>query len=408
MGSIRFSIALCVVLIGGTVAAVPGAAAAQEDQTTLTVTVVDQEGDTLSNVAISATWADGDGGPVNETTRSNGQALIDVAEGSDVTLRIDDEEYVRNAPYVVEDASGQSIEVTVSRAAEATVTVSDDDGPVENARVRLQRSGQFVTTQRTGSDGTVTTPQIEEGEYRVIVTKDGYYRNTTRAEISGETDVGMNVEQGSVLLRVTVIDDHFEEPRPVRDVSVNIPTVGTLQSQSDGQVTTSVAVNTEYDLTLEKEGYDTVDQSVSVRESDREVRIPIQREPEVNLASSNQRVVVGETVRLEATDEYGEPVGNATISIDDEEVGTTDAEGVANVEVPTEGNVTYTVTSEDGLLATATVEGVSSGDIEGTAAGTETDDEEFDLPIGEDGPGFTPVTALIAVALLTVFALRRR
>ena len=409
MGSVRSSMALCVVLLVGTVAAVPGAVAAQEEQTTLTVTVVDQEGNTLSNIDISATWDDGDGGPVNETTRSNGQALIDVAEGADVSLQISDDAYVRNTPYIVEDASGQSVEVTVSQAAQATVTVNNADGnAVENARVRLQRDGIFVTSQVTGADGTVTTPQIEEGEYRVIVTKDGYFRNTTRETISGETDVAMNVEQGSVLLRVTVVDDHFDDPRPVEGVSVAVPSVGTLQSQSDGQVTTSVPVNTGYDLELSKEGYGTVEQTVEVRESDEEVQIAIQREPEVNMISSNQRVVVGETVRLEVTDEYGEPVEGATISIDDNDLGTTNAEGVANVEVPTEGNVTYTATSEDGLLATTTVEGVAPGADGQTASGTESDGDEFDLPIGEDGPGFTPVTVVVAVALFAVFALRRR
>jgi len=407
MGSVRFSIALCVVLIVGTVAAVPGAAA-QENQTTLTVTVVDQDGNALSNIAISATWDDGDGGPVNETTRSNGQALIDVAEGKDIALRIDDDEYVLNNPQIVEDASGQSVEVAVSRAAEATVTVNEPDGTaVENARVRLQRSGKFITSQLTDADGTVRTPPIEEGEYRVIVTKDGYFRNTTRAMISGQTEVAMTAEQGSALLTVTVVDDHFDEPRPVQGVSVNIPSVGTLQSQSSGQVTTSVAVNTEYDLELSKEGYGTVEQTVQVRESDTEVQVAIQRDPQLNLAAGNARVVVGESVRLEVTDEYGDPVAGVTITQNDEEVGTTNDEGVANVPVPSEGNVSFMATSEDGLLATTTVEGVAPGEVEQTAAGTEEGDE-FELPIGADGPGFTPVTALIAVALLAVFALRRR
>lgn len=417
MASLRLFVTLCVVVLTGT-AAVSGVGAAQEDRVTLTVTIVDQNGDALSDVDVYATWDDGAGGPVNETTRANGQVLLDVPEGADVRIHLDDDEYIRNSPYLVADATTRSVEVPVSQSASATLTVRDTEGArVENARVQLYRSGQFVTDQRTNADGVVETPLVEAGEYRVVTTKDGFFRNSTRIAVTGETEATTTLEEGSALVTVTVTDDHFDDPRPIRNASVTVPSVGTVQTLSDGEATISVPVNSDYTLEVTKAGYGTSSQPLRVRESDTAVDVAIQRTPRIDLVPANERVVVGETVRIEATDEYGDPVANATVTQGGAEVGTTDASGVATVPVDSGGNVTFTATKGD-LSATATVQGIDpdATDTPAETTTTATTEPPTDtetptdgvLPIGESGPGFTPVTVVVALALFAVLALRRR
>ncbi|GCF13807.1 hypothetical protein Harman_17420 [Haloarcula mannanilytica] len=402
---------LFVLLVGAGVLA--GTVAAQS-QVTLTVSVVDQDGDPVSNVDISATWNDSAGGPVNETTRANGQALVDVPAGANVMFRIHDDEYVRNVPYVVEDAESESIEVAVSESATATVNAVNTDGePATDARVRLYRDGNYVVDRNTGDDGAITTQPIEEGEYSVIVTKPGFYRNLTTVAVSGETTATVEIREGSVLLEATVADDHFEEPRPIRDATVRVESDdrsgGTVPTLSDGTASVSVPVNDRYDVIVTKDGYETVERRVTIGESGKSINVTIQRTPEITLTPDNRQVVVDANVRLTVVDEYDNPVVNATVTRNGTEVGQTDADGEITATVPTAGNVTFAASSGD-LTATTNVtvfrpsEETTTGGAATTPEQTETATETSD----GSGPGFTvglTMTALLAVAVL---ARRRR
>lgn len=407
-GSVGTLVVLLLVVVGSTVA-LSGVAAAQST-VTLTVTVVDQDGDPLSGIDISATWDDGEGGPVNETTRANGQALVDVPGGADVSITVHDDEFVRNVPFEVEDASTRDVEVDVSRGATATVSVVGTGGePIEDARVRLFTDGNYVSDQQTGSDGTVTSPLVEEGTYTVIATKAGFFRNTTRTTFVGENETSITLSEGSVLLTFNVVDDHFDPDEAMREARIQVGDVGTVQTLSNGQATISVPVNDRYDLRITKDGYQTYNQMLSVRESEMQVNVSIARTPEINVTSANDRVVVDESVRLTVIDEYNESVPNATISRDGEVVGTTDASGEVSVTVPTAGNVTFT--AESGTLSSeVTVEGVEPGGMETatpTATATATE-QPMTESSGTSGPGFTLVLALLAVALVAALLARRR
>lgn len=406
MVSTRLSVGLCIVFIVGLTAAVPAAVTAQEDRITLTVSVVDQDGDSLRGIAVAATWDDGAGGPVNATTASNGRAFVDVPSGANVSIRIDDDEYVRNQPVTVNDASEQDVTVSVSQSATAAVSVVDTDGePVEGAQVRLIRDGRFVTDQRTAADGIVTTPRVEAGDYEVRVTRAGYFRNQTSATITGETTVNTTIEAGTALVTFEVTDDHFEPPRPLENATVRIPSVGTVQTGIDNTATIGVPVNDNYDVVVRKPGYQPTTQTVSVGAEATTLTVSTQRVRDINVTARNQRVVVGETVQLEATDEYGDPVPNATVRYDGAQVGTTDGSGTAVVEVPAADEVTFTV--DDGQVsATVTVEGFDP-DATPEPTDTRTATAEDGVTFGA-GPGFTPVTALVAVAMVALVALWRR
>jgi PGF-CTERM protein len=402
------TIGLLTLLVGAGVVA--GTAAAQS-QVTLTVTVVDQDGDPLSGIDISATWNDGAGGPSNETTRANGQALIDVPEGANVTLQIHDDEYVRNVPYVVEDAETESIDVAVSESATATVNAVNGDGqPAENARIRLYRDGNYVVDMNAGSDGTITTRPVEEGEYSVIVTKPGFYRNLTTVPVSGETTTTVRIREGSVLLQATVVDDHFDDPRPIRGANLQVESDngfdGTVPTLSDGTASVSVPVNDRYDVTVTKEGYETIERRVSVAEDEKSIDVEIQRTPEITLSPDNRQVVVDANVRLTVTDEYDEPVANATVTRNGTEVGQTDADGEITATVPTAGNVTFTATSGD--LTTTTNVTAFRPDGETTNGAATTPEQTATETTDGSGPGFTVALTMAALLVVAVLARRRR
>jgi hypothetical protein len=384
-----------------------GVGAQSSDGVTLTVTVVDEGGNPLSDAELSATW-DG-GGPVNRTTAGNGKAFVDVAEGADVTVRVDHPNYVRNRPYVVENASEGDVTIEVARTGRATVTVEGADGPLGNAIVRMFHDGQPVINERTAADGGFTTPEIEQGNYTLITFKEGYLRNRTTLTVDGQVDERTTIRQESVLVTFSVSDDHFDPPRSVTNANVTVPGVADVTTQGTGTVSVSMPVNDAYEVTVTKSGYDSVTERLGVRESETALNATIQRTPAISVRADNDRVVVGESVRVTVTDEYGNPVANATVSRAGTTVGETDENGVISVPVESAGNVSISAEA-DGREATATVEGVGSGGASTatadataspTAAGTPTE------TAGGLGPGVGVAGALVAL-LVGALAARRR
>ena len=413
MGSTRVSIGLCLVMLVGVVATLPAAVSAQQDQVTVTATIVDQDGDAVgSGVDVMASW---DGGSVNGTTASNGQVLLDVPRGANVSIQIDDDRYVRNIPYTVTDASTESVDVPVAESGTATITVQNAaNETVEDARVLLYRSGQYITDQRTDADGTVTTPAIEDGSYRLEIYKSGYYNNRSRITVDGQTEVTQTIEQGEVPLTVSVEDDYSDPPETL-DASVQIPGVGTLQTGDDGDATITVSVNTNYDITVTKDGYDQAQQSVRVGEQATTATVSLDRTDQLTISARSQ-VLVGNPITLEVTDEYDDPVADATVTRGGEQVGTTDESGELDIETESTGTLTFTVDDGD-VQETVTVNVVPAGQLTTptaastptpTATPTETSTPTEAGTSTADGPGFTPVTAVAALALLSLVAYRRR
>jgi hypothetical protein len=404
-GTCLLILVVVVASAAGAGAANVGPAAGSEDASqgavTLTVTVVDQGDNPLDDVRLSATW-DG-GGPVNATTAGNGKAFLDVPEGVEVTIRTDRSFYVRNRPYVVENATGREVTIEMAQRGQATVVVRDENGPVENAIVRMFQDGRPVVNERTTSDGTFTTPDIEHDEYTLITFKEGYLRNKTTVTVDGLVEQTTTIERSTVLATFTVSDDHFDPPRALTNANVSIPGTADVTTQNNGRVTVSVPVNDRYDVEVTKPGYGTVTRELDVDESDASLNVSIQRTPAISVRTDNQRVVVGESVRVTVTDEYDVPVPNATVSLDGSTTGETDADGVARVTIESAGNQTVRATA-DGLEATAVVEGVEPApDETPTATPTPTATSTTTA----NGAGMGPVAAVLALLIVAVLSRRR-
>ncbi len=396
-----------VALVAAAAPAVTGGATAQE-QTTVTVTVVDQAGERVGNVDLTVVWNDGEGSE-NVTTRSNGQVLVDVPEDATVEVRVTDDEYLRNRPAVFFGADGGELEVEASLPGTARVTVTDSAGPVEGATARV--SGQGVTRSvDTGADGVAVLGPIERGSYGLRVTEPGYLTNSTAVDLTGEVNRTVTLREADRQLSIRVVDDHFDPPRALSEATVDIAGVATLTTGNNGQRGTTVAVNTEYEVTVTKDGYESVTRTVSVGESDESLTFAVQREEAVSVEATSTRVVTGETTRLTVTDEYDRPVAGATVSVDGNEVGQTDDQGGYDLTIDSAGNRTVTVSSGS-LSASAVIEGVEpAGQSTPTATDTPTDTPtatETDSTPGGSSPGFGAAAGLAALAALAGLVLAR-
>ena len=382
------------------------ATAGAQSQVTLTVSVEDGDGDPVAGATINATWDDGE---TTARTASNGRAFVDVPEGADVSLDIEHDEYVRNQPLVVEDASERDVTVEVARKGHSTVTVVDgDDRPLDGASVQFRRGTTTVTSGETDADGTYRSGVVEQGEYRLVVVKPEYFRESRNVEVGSDTDEAVELQRGSVRLEVDIVDDHFEEPRTLEDARVSIEATNTEFDANvrarGGTASLSVPVNTRYDVTVSKDDYLDATRTVSVTEADRSIQIATQRTPTLTVEPQNSRVVIDETTRLRVVNAYDEPVANATVTRDGETVGETDANGEVTVRIDVVGSNEFVATHDGVESEIATVEGIDpDADDESLA---ETPSPTPDDATG-DGVGFGFAVAAVALAI-AAFVVRRR
>ncbi|WP_256296857.1 carboxypeptidase regulatory-like domain-containing protein [Haloarchaeobius salinus] len=414
-------VGLAVLVSPLTVAATPAASASTaEADVTLRVTVVNAQGDPLGNAEVTVSY---DGEEVTSGTFSNGEALFDVPEGATVEIMPSHPMLVKNNPMTVENVTdGTEVSVTMHPAATGQVSVVDGSGNgVTDASVQLRKEGRTVlaATGRTGSDGTYTTPELERGNYTVEITKPGYYEVQTTVALSGDTDVPVEVEQGSVTVDFSVVDPHFDPAEPIR-ANIEIEdaggTIGTFQTDSSGSRSVSLDVNTRYSVTVDKEGYEPASSTFRLGERDRSQTFEIQRTPQLTVEPMNTQVVVGQTVRVDVTDEYDEPAVGADIRIDGETVGTTDDAGQATVTVEQAGEVELTAVNGSVESAGVVIEAFEPRTDAPTTTATQnatptptaapTSQAPATTEASGDGgtPGFGVAVALVALVIAALLA----
>jgi len=333
---------------------------------TLTVAVVTAAGDPVSNAGLTATW---DGGSRQATTASNGKAFVDVPAGADVTIAVDHPAYVRNSPYEVTDASQEAVTITVYQKSTADLTVVDQDGPVQGVRVVLRKHGSVVTVASTDATGSIKTGVIEAGDYTVNVFKPGYYKQTVPLAVRGDTTKQLQIKQGSVTVQFRVLDTNFDPPKAVEGATISGPDFSS-KSGPEGTRAVSLEVNRQYDIQVSKDGYDTVQRTVNVGEQDLQVNLTTRKQPDVQIAVANQRVVVGETVQVTVTDQYDRPLRSATVYLDGAAVGQPDSKGVLRVDIGSSGDHTLYAAADSLKSDQLTVTGVASGDAASTSTAT--------------------------------------
>jgi len=396
-------------------AAVPASAAGQQDRVTLTLTVQTPEGDPVADADVTVEWV---GGNATETTRSNGQALVDVPRGADVTIRIDHPFFVRNRPATTNAGDGVSVPVTVYREGDVSLTVVDEASgdPVADAQVFLSKD-RTTFSGRTGANGRFEVDTIEQGSYQYSIRKRGYFHTSGRISVDGDVEPEIEIKQGQVTVEFQVVDPRFDPPQPVVDARVRVGSLASVNTSGSGLVSIGVPVNSQYDVRVEKGGYETVTRRLQVGESETRLEFSISRQPGLVLTADNDRILVGQRVRVTVVDEYDDPVGGATILVNGTEVGETDAGGVFRVPIESVGGREI-VARADGLESAPVVVQAVEGATETTTTTTTTTatttatttTTTSTTTSSQFGPGFGPLAALAALALLgaALLALRRR
>ncbi|MFB6362274.1 MAG: hypothetical protein ABEH59_13260, partial [Halobacteriales archaeon] len=279
-----------------------------------------------------------------------------------------------------------------------------------------RKAGDIVAVRSSDASGTVESGVIESGEYTLTFFEPGYLRKAVTIEIRDETTEQVNIERGSVTVEFRVLDDNFDPAKPIAEATISSDEIGSVLTNADGKRAVSVPVNTELTVTVEKSAYETVTQTIVVRESDKRVNLTTRRVPAVNIELSNERVVVGETVEVTVTDEYGEPVPGATVLLDGAEVGQPDASGSLRIPIETAGEHTIFATFEGLSSERVTVTGIESGAGESpTNEGVETTSgpDESGQAGGFLGGGYNLSSIAIGVAVglllaVLLFSLTRR
>lgn len=376
---------------------------------TLTVSVVDESGSAIAGAELTAEW---DGGSATETTASNGKAFVDVPEGVNVTLHVEHDDYVRNHPVEIVDAAEGDVEVTAYPKAQASVSVVDGSGAVADARVRFVKDGRVAARGDTDDGGTFSSGTIEAGEYDVRVKKAGYYVETVSMTVEDDAATEVTIERGSVVVGFNVTDDHFEPSRPVADATVSVDGFGSVKTLDDGENSMRLPVNTRYSVTVGKAGYENVTGSFGVGESARQTNFTMQRTPTLTLETVSERVVAGERVRIEVIDEYGAPVGGATVLLDGEQVGETGDDGVLLAMVEFGGEHELRATKASLESDAVTIEAI--GDETPTATPEPTPGEtstQTPTPTPDETgvgmPGFEFAVALLGVTVAVLLFIRR-
>lgn len=376
---------------------------------TLTVAVQSQGGDPVGGAELDATW---DGGSATATTANNGRAFVDVPDGAEVRIAVTHPRYVRDDPYVVESATERDVTVQVYRKSSISLEVSDDDGPVANASVLVERGGLDVATGTTDRNGVFETGVLRQETYDVTVTKPGYYDRTKTIRVEGEITNRMSVRRGSVDVTVSVTDPYFDPPEAVGGANVTLAGIGNARTDRGGNATVTAPVNTRTTLRVTGDGYRAVEREVEVGSENATLSVDLSRNRTLTLDAVNERVVAGDRTVVTVTNAYGDGVPSAAVSLDGERVGTTDDEGEATVRIDGPGEHTLRA-SESGVTSNevgivAIDADADTADPTATARATPT---ATATPTGTAtsavGPGFAPAVAILALVAVGLLAGRR-
>ena len=399
------------------------AAVTQEPQfVTAEIEVVDRSGNSLSDIRVTAEWDDSQ----NEsgTTKSNGRVLLDVPENTEVEFSVNDSDdaFVRNLQPVSVGPNDIDEPITIQMAPRGQVTFSvvDANGePVQDVRLQLTHEGssQTVDIVTTDGDGTATVSGIEQRTYDVNVFRPGYNRAEQTFDLTGlQQSEDLEIESNRVNVDFTVLDDHFENPRPLEGATVDIAGVGTpIPTDENGETQARIPVNDEYDITVMLDGYQERTTTLTLQQEATELELSTQRVPEIKINQLQNAIVVGQPTQVTITNAYDEPVEAATVFLNGGTVGETDAEGQIVFNITEAGNNTIEASYED-LEASTTLRGVDpDADSEDDTVDENETDDSNDTAAESDGsnddaigPGFGIVAALGAVIGLALIAARRR
>jgi gliding motility-associated-like protein len=301
--------------------------AEQEETHTVTITVVDENGDPIEGATVTINGEE-------YVTDENGQVTLELPNGEyDYTVTIDGYDDFTGTITV----GGEDVDETVTMTTEThtvTITVVDENGdPIAGATITI--NGETYTTDENGQ----VTLELPNGEYDYTVTIDGYEDFTGTITVDGENvDETITMITETHTITITVLDENGD---PIEGAIVTIDGEEYVTDEN-GQVTLELP-NGEYDYTVTIDGYDDFTGTITVGGEDMDETITMTTETH--------------TISITVVDENGDPIEGATVTINGEEY-VTDENGQVTLELPN-GEYDYTVTIDgyDDFTGTITMGG---------------------------------------------------
>jgi 5-hydroxyisourate hydrolase-like protein (transthyretin family) len=362
------------------------------------VVVTDDTGDRLADATVNASWG---GQRDSKTTTSNGTVVFDVPRGETVFLTVTHPDFASEEQRVVSDL-GDPARIEFRTTGTLVVTASAGGQRLENARVTLtdEEANETVLEGRTDDDGRFTSETIEQGVYNVTVSRTGYFAVEEQVAVYGRTTVNTRHQRGSIELRVTVVDPYFSSPEPVAEANVRYDGYDGDTTTGNGVVRLLAPLNSRDVLVVEKEGYRTAERTISVGETRRQVTVNLSRTPTLDASLSATSVEAGDSVTLTVRNAYDDPVTGATVTLDGEQVATTE-NGTADFSVPAGDYEVVVATDETETTLSVTGEATPTATVRSEPTPTPT--ATPDAPTTEtSGPGFGLLVGILALLVLAV------
>ena len=284
---------------------------------TVTFTVRDEKDSLVQNATIAV-------GGKTATTNSNGVATMNLKNGTySYTITKLGYDQITGKSFTVNDSDISISETMYFYAWQTTFVILSeaDSKPIPSAIIEIGNNSYI-----TNSQGQVTVPLIN-GTYNLTIKKVGYQETKkTIVILNQDTTITYMIPLFEYNVVMTVVQEDGLTPIAGAAFSIKNSSVSGI-TDSNGQLSFKL-VNGSYDYLLTKKEFDDLSGSFNINNSDLDL----------NLTMTLKHF----TVLISAVDEYGDPVENALVNINNE-VLTTNDQGQVTALLQN-GNYPFTIT----------------------------------------------------------------
>lgn len=143
------------------------------------------------------------------------------------------------------------------------VNVTDGDSAVAGATVTLTDADSQTTSETTDENGAVLFEDIDNGNYTVSISKEGYATETTSVVVAGE-DITVNATLTAIGDLTITVKDSEDTPSAIEGATVTIgETVKT--TDASGECTFTNMSYDDYSAEVSATGYITKTESIAFR-----------------------------------------------------------------------------------------------------------------------------------------------
>ena len=275
---------------------------------TLTVTICDENNNVLKDATVYLR-DENDNLVKTLTTDNNGLVAFDNLPYGNYKLSAEANGYVasgRISTIVSSETQTATIKLAKSTTGSLNVTVKSDSGNVvPNAVVLIKNDNHQYALTSDGS-GLAALSEIEEGEYTVSVSMDGYEAYSQKFTITANQSNGLEivlVEVAKGSIEFSVVD---ENGNALTNASITLSDGSTYETNSEGKVIITDKEVGSYSATLTKDGY-----------LSKNISFSVEKNATTKITATLEKEITTGTLEIVVKDADGNVLANATVVVDD-------------------------------------------------------------------------------------------